>query len=251
METIINMIPAYNAGKGMPRTDNVTIKPMAGLQKSSIYRSPFEDLAQEYDAWFDEEGSLIFLTEVLAVKKILSSLPKPWIEIGVGSGRFAHILGIETGIDPSINLIKMAKLRGVNAILGKGEHQIFLERSFGTVFIICSLCFMDSPLNVLKEAYRILIPGGSLVLGLILKESPWGYFYQARKAEGHRFYKYATLYGYDEVAALMKQAGFTTDRVISTLFQKPGDVRHMEKPGEGFSPDAGFTVIKAGKPFTG
>ena len=58
METKIKIIPAYNAGKGMLITDNVTIKPMAGLQKENIYRSPFEGLAREYDAWFDKEGSL-------------------------------------------------------------------------------------------------------------------------------------------------------------------------------------------------
>ena len=231
----------------MLSTNSDIVRPTAGLNQNNMCSSPFDSLAREYDSWFDEEGNLIFLIEARALTELLSTLPKPWLEIGVGSGRFAQTLGIETGLDPSINLIKMAKLRGVNTILGKGEQLIFIDKSFGTVFIICSLCFLDSPLEVLKEAHRILIPGGSLVLGLVLKESPWGCFYQAMKAEGHRFYKYATFYEYDEVTALMKQAGFKTDRVVSTLFQQPGNVRHIEKPCEGFSRNGGFTVIKAGK----
>jgi len=36
-------------------------------------------------------------------------------------------------------------------------------------------------LDVLKEAKRILIPDGKLVLGLVLKESPWGQFYEQEK----------------------------------------------------------------------
>ena len=209
--------------------------------------SPFDDLATEYDAWFDKEGSLIFLIEVKAFKSLLPSLPKPWLEIGVGSGRSAQALGIETGIDPSIKLLEMARRRGINAILGGGERKLFDEELFGTVFLIVTLCFLDSPLHVLKEANRILMPGGKIVLGLVLKESPWGQFYQVKKAQGHRFYKYATFYSGDEVVKLMVQAGFVTEKIVSTLFQKPGEARSMEEPKEGYFPEAGFTIIVAGK----
>ena len=209
--------------------------------------SPFDDLAGDYDAWFDKEGSLIFSIEARAFKLLLPSLAKPWLEIGVGSGRFAQTLGIETGVDPSIRLVEMARKRGVNATMGQGEQHFFDEESFGTVFLIVTLCFLDSPTEVLKEANRILMPGGKLVLGLFLKESPWGKFYQQKKEEGHRFYKYATFYSCDEVVRLIVRAGFMTERIISTLFQRPGKVHHTEEPKEGYFPDAGFTMIVAEK----
>jgi hypothetical protein len=91
------------------------------------------------------------------------------------------------------------------------------------------------------------MPDGKIVLGLVLRESPWGQFYQEKKAKEHRFYKLATFYSYDEVVRLMVQAGFTTERVVSTLFQKPGDVRHTEQPREGYFDNAGFTIIVGGK----
>jgi SAM-dependent methyltransferase len=209
--------------------------------------SPFDDLATEYDAWFEKDGSLIFFIEVKAFKSLLPILPKPWLEIGVGSGRFAQALGIETGIDPSVKLVEMARRRGVTAFLGGGEQEMFDEESFGTVFLIVTLCFLDSPLDVLKEANRILIPGGKIVLGLVLKESPWGQFYQLKKAQGHRFYKYATFYSGDEVVKLIVQAGFVTEKTVSTLFQKPGEAKSVEEPKEGYFPNAGFTIIVAGK----
>jgi SAM-dependent methyltransferase len=209
--------------------------------------SPFDDLASEYDAWFDKEGSLVFFIEAQSFRSLLPSLPRPWLEIGIGSGRFAGALGIETGIDPSRKLVEIAKSRGINALVGQGERTLFDEGSYGTVFLIVTLCFLDNPLEVLKEANRILVPGGKLVLGLVLKESPWGRFYQVKKAQGHRFYKFATFYTPGEVAKLLVKAGFAVEKVISTLFQKPEEVYRLEDPGEGYSPEAGFTVILAGK----
>jgi hypothetical protein len=92
------------------------------------------------------------------------------------------------------------------------------------------------------------MPGGKIVLGLVLKESPWGQFYQLKKAQGHRFYKFATFYTYDEALKLLEQAGFSTEKVVSTLFQQPGKLEHVEESREGYFPDAGFTIIVAGKP---
>jgi hypothetical protein len=49
------------------------------------------------------------------------------------------------------------------------------------------------------------------------------------------------------VTVLLRQAGFVIERVLSTLFQKPGEVERMESLQEGFSTNAGFTVLLAGK----
>ena len=209
--------------------------------------SPFDDLAAAYDAWFEEEGKLIFAIEVSAFQKVLALLPKPWLEVGVGSGRFAQALGIETGIDPSAKLLKMARRRGIIGFLARGEDKFFDAEAFGTVFLIVTLCFVESPLAVLKEAHRILKTEGKLVLGLVLQESPWGQFYQAKKKEGHRFYRHATFYSYQEVVELLRQSGFAMEKVLSTLFQRPSEVTEIESPREHFSADAGFTVIKAKK----
>jgi len=212
----------------------------------------FDSLASVYDDWFEEEeGRLIFAIEVRALQSVLPLLPEPWLEIGVGSGRFAQALGIETGIDPSIKLLEMARRRGITGFLGRGEDQFFNEDTFGTVFLIVTLCFVDSPLGALREAYRILKPRGRLVLGLVLRESPWGQFYQAKKQKGHRFYRHANFYSYHELVGLLEDAGFIVDRVMSTLFQKPGEVEKMESPRQGFFSDAGFTVVVASKILTG
>jgi SAM-dependent methyltransferase len=208
---------------------------------------PFDNLASEYDAWFEGGGKLIFAIEVKAFQNILPLLPKPWLEVGVGSGRFAKTLGIKAGIDPSAKLLAIAKRRGIKVFQAKGEERFFGEATFGTIFLIVTLCFVDSPVAVLREAYRIIKPGGKIVLGLVLRDSDWGQFYLTKKQEGHRFYKYATFYSYQQVIEFLENTGFAVEKVVSTLFQKPNGVDEMEMSREGFSPDAGFTIVVASK----
>jgi ubiquinone/menaquinone biosynthesis C-methylase UbiE len=207
----------------------------------------FDSLASEYDAWFEEAGRLIFAIEVSAFQEVMTVLPKPWLEVGVGSGRFAQALRIETGIDPSAKLLEMAEKRGITTFLARGEDELFDKESFGTVFLIVTLCFVESPLAVLREAHRILKARGKIALGLVLRDSSWGQFYLGKKSEGHRFYKHATFYSYREVMELVKKAGFAIERVVSTLFQKPGQVVEMETARDGLSADAGFTILVAEK----
>jgi len=207
----------------------------------------FDSLASDYDTWFEKEGKLIFASEVEALRQVLPLLPKPWIEVGVGSGRFAQALGSGIGLDPSSKLLEMARYRGVSVFLGRGEAIPFKDGVFGTVFFVVTLCFVDSPSRTLGEAARLLRSGGKVILGMVLRDSPWGQLYRGEKQRGHRFYRHATFYDYDEVGMFLRQIGFSIEKVISTLFQSPGGVNHIEPPRQGFSADAGFTVILAGK----
>jgi SAM-dependent methyltransferase len=233
--------------RGMSDQERLSPKPELSTGDFSSKVALFDRLAQVYDSWFEGEGRVIFATELKAFQELSGSLPKPWLEVGVGSGRFAQALGIETGIDSSARLLQMASRRGIAVLLSRGEQQIFKAESFGSVFLIVTLCFLDSVPDVLKVAYRVLVPAGKIVLGLVLQDSPWGKFYERKKRQGHRFYKYASFYDYNNVLALLEEAGFSHEQTVSTLFQKPGTIEEPEVPRTGFFRDAGFVVIVAGK----
>ncbi len=218
-----------------------------GAKPTEGTEAVFDRLASEYDAWFDESEKTIFATEIQAFRSISSPLPRPWLEVGVGSGRFAQNLGVEIGLDPSIKLLELARRRGIEVLLSKGEQVPFQDNVFGAVFLIATLCFIDSPVSILRECRRLIKRDGKVVLGLVLRESPWGQLYEAKKREGHRFYKHANFYSFDETRAFLGQADFAIQEVWSTLFQKPGEVKSIELPLKGISCDAGFLVIVAGR----
>jgi len=219
-----------------------------GIIKTMGTDSPFNSRAADYDRWFDEkDGKIIFATEVTAFQEVLPLLPKPWLEIGVGSGRFAEALRISTGLDPAEKLLEMARGRGIMTLQGKVADRILPSESFGTVFLIMTLCFMDNPVIALQEIHHTLKPHGRLALGVVPAESAWGIAHLQKKQAAHPFYEHANFYTYQELKSLLKDTGFAMSITISTLFQQPGHLTGIETPLTDFHRDAGFLVIVADK----
>jgi ubiquinone/menaquinone biosynthesis C-methylase UbiE len=80
----------------------VTATPVSG-------DNPFQKLADRYARWFDRpRGRRIFTVEMHAIQDLLEGMPRPWLEVGVGTGRFARALGVDEGIDPSPEVLKIA-----------------------------------------------------------------------------------------------------------------------------------------------
>jgi len=197
----------------------------------------FDKYYKKYDTWYDKH-KFAFLSELEAIKKVLPQDARG-LEIGVGTGRFAASLGIKTGIDPSRNMLKLAKERGVNVRLGSGEDSPFLNEVFDYVAIIITLCFVKNPKKVLEEAARVLKKKSRIIIGIVDKESFLGKFYRRKKSV---FYKQAKFFSVKEVTDLLKEAGFGSfsyHQVISIL---PDEINSVEKPQKGFG-RGGFVVI--------
>ncbi|MGQ9708580.1 MAG: class I SAM-dependent methyltransferase [bacterium] len=208
-------------------------------------KSPFDELAQQYDAWYDTKGKIAFEVELAALQPLLKDLPKPYLEVGVGTGRFARELGIMTGVDPSVELLKMARMRGINGILASGENLPFEDNSFGTVFLLTTWEFLKEPVAVLKEIRRVLKPEGRLVNAYLDRDGKWGRSYIEKAKAGHRLFRFARFYSYDEVVRVTEESGFRIIRVVSTLFQGPGEPSVVEEPKDGFHKGASFVVVLA------
>lgn len=79
----------------------------------------FERLAGRYDAWYEgPAGARCFPPKWRACGPLLAGLPRPWLEVGVGSGRFAEALG--AGLDPAAAPLAIARSRGIGVTTPRG-----------------------------------------------------------------------------------------------------------------------------------
>jgi len=204
-------------------------------------RNIFDRYYKKYDAWYDK-NKFAYLSELEALRKVLPGKGRG-LEVGVGTGRFAAPLEIAVGIDPSKNMIRIARQRSVNARVGSGECLPFRSATFDYIAIIITLCFVENPQKVLKEARRVLKKKGKIIIGIIDKNSFLGKFYQKKKGV---FYKQANFFSVREVRDLLKAAGFSRFSHYQTIFKLPDKTNSIEKPQKGFG-KGGFVVISAKK----
>ncbi|MGC9013664.1 MAG: class I SAM-dependent methyltransferase [Thermoproteota archaeon] len=211
----------------------------------------FDEYARKYDNWYEKPfGKSAFNLELKCLSEIL---PKTYseksIEVGVGTGRFASALGINLGLDTSNEELKIAAKRGIEVVLGDAHNMPLRDNAFDLVLVVVSICFFKEPVRVLKEIGRVLKEEGVLVLGLILLESPWAEFYMKKAKKGHPLYSHAKFYSYKEISTMLKNANFSIERILSTLFEKPQEEVPVvnKEVKEGFHVNGGFFCIKARK----
>jgi len=204
--------------------------------------SSFDSIAEEYDQWFDSpEGRAIFDIELKCLRSVCPRFEGRWIEIGVGTGRFASALGIQEGIDPSAPMLEIAKRRGIHVTLGTAEQIPFPENTFDGILMALTLCFVNDAETALSECRRVLRPSGKLLLGIIPSDSPWGREYIRKAGEGHPIYSRAHFRTADETPELVITCGFDLTRAASTLFWRPDQKPPKKSPVKrGFVCDAGF-----------
>jgi ubiquinone/menaquinone biosynthesis C-methylase UbiE len=206
--------------------------------------SPFDVEADQYDSWFEScEGEAIFEIEKTCLRTLLQPCKGLWLEVGVGSGRFAAAFGISEGLDPSSAMLTIATRRAIRTVCGAGEDLPYRDATFSGVLMVTTLCFVRDAERVLSESHRVLRHAGTLVVGIVPAESVWGRLYRAKGREGHLLYSKAKFYTCGQVVRLCAEAGFVFDNAISCLQTSPGE-EPMPGLGEGINESAGFVAMR-------
>jgi SAM-dependent methyltransferase len=203
--------------------------------------APFEQHASQYEDWFGRHY-WAYVSELLALRPFVP-LSGRGLEVGVGSGRFAAPLGIQVGIDPSHEMLARAAARGIEVCEAVAESLPFADDSFEHALVVTTICFVDSPRAMLNEIRRVLIPGGTLVIGFIDRESRLGRHYEAHRADDV-FYRDATFYSANEVAALLTAGGFSIQSWAQTLARPLEETQQIEPVRPGHDTCA-FVVLQA------
>ena len=205
--------------------------------------APFDNHLPEYEQWFTD-NHFAFLSEIEAIRKVLPANGRG-VEIGIGSGIFALSLGIKEGCDPSAAMREKAVERGISAIDGIAENLPYEDESIDFVLMVTTICFVDDVNKTFQEIFRVLKPGGAVIVAFVDKNSPVGKFYLKEK-EKRLFYRDANFFSTEEVYKFLSSNGFTIEKTIQTLFGELKKVMDIQQP-ENSSGKGSFVVIKAKK----
>ena len=203
----------------------------------------FNERAEEYDNWFN--NSLLFAIEKAAIQSLDITFSPPALEIGVGPGRFAEALQIPLGLDPAMGPLLLAKKRNICTCQAIAEHHPFAPSSLGAIFLLFTLCFLESPTRFLQECARVLRHDAPLVIGLVPADSAWGRNLRQKKEHGNPFYQSARFSTIAQIQQLLTEHGFHICKSASTLYQVPEKLVECEQAKLGLDEQAGFVVIVA------
>ena len=201
----------------------------------------FDIYCKEYDAWF-VKNDVTYVSELRAIKGLLPE-SESGVEIGVGTARFGVHLGVGFGVDPSHKMARVSKARGIKVCQAVAESLPFPDGIFDFVLMVTVICFFDDLDRALSEAFRILTPKGTIIIGFIDRESGLGQQYRIKK-ERSRFYRDANFYSAEEIAHYLKRAGFHDFQFKQTVFH--ADAPETEEAKDGFG-EGSFVVVRANK----
>lgn len=130
-----------------------------------------------YNAWYKTPRGIWFgHLELQLIKKLLQAqVGHTLLDVGCGTGyftrRFASAGLKVTGLDPDASMLTFAKQQSnkIKYLAGSAEDIPFPEKYFDYVCAITSLCFVDDPIQAIKEMWRVT--NGKLLLGLLNKNS--------------------------------------------------------------------------------
>ena len=166
----------------------------------------FDQKAESYDDFCRTPlGHFVDAVE----RRLIGAMARPRagesaIDLGCGTGSYTywlHKLGLSvTGVDLSEKMLEVARRKGdgrVPFIRADVTHLPFPPDSYDLALANATLEFVADPKAALREAYRVVKPGGRVVVGFIAKLGPWAEQYSKRGREdatsvyhGARFFSY-------------------------------------------------------------
>lgn len=205
----------------------------------------FDENVDTYEAWY-LENEKAYLSELEALKEQMAKLPENirGIEVGVGTGQFAHPLGIKEGIEPSSAMAEKAIKKGIEIMPGIAEKLPYGDLQFDFVLFV-TICHLRNLKHAFSEAYRVLKPKGTIIVGFLDKDRSIAQAYENKRYRS-TFFRYAHYYTVDHITKMLKITGFRNMDFNQTLFGELESIQEVQQPKKGYG-EGSFVVIKADK----
>jgi len=171
----------------------------------------FNEVASDYDQWYSTQmGRFVDEIETTCAFDLFSpEQGQNILDVGCGTGNFSIKLAeqgaVVIGIDVSEEMLSIARTKtGALPISYKNMdlYQLeFQDNTFDAVFSMAAFEFVEFPERALSELFRVLKPGGKLLVGTIHLDSAWGRLYTSDYFQRETVFKHATFKTLEEMAA--------------------------------------------------
>jgi ubiquinone/menaquinone biosynthesis C-methylase UbiE len=165
----------------------------------------FDKEADVYDQWYQTQmGAFVDRVETsLALEMIRVQPGMHVLDAGCGTGNFSiklKELGARvTGVDISREMLRIATEKSTQKQMSIDFFEMdlgsldFRDETFDAVISMAALEFIEEHETVMEEMYRVLKPGGQLLIGTINRDSAWGELYMSDAYQKNTIFRHATL----------------------------------------------------------
>ncbi|MCD6319296.1 MAG: methyltransferase domain-containing protein [Candidatus Desulfofervidaceae bacterium] len=175
----------------------------------------FNKIASDYDAWYlTPIGSYVDTTEKEQVFSLWQTKQGRVLDLGCGTGNYTVTLATQEisviGLDKSLSMLKLArrKLPYTPLVKSDAAYLPFKDKTFAGVISITLFEFLFYPENAIREIYRVLKPGGEVLIGTMNTLSPWFGCKRLKSLFVETAYRYARFYTPRKLKSLLSQEGF-------------------------------------------
>lgn len=175
----------------------------------------FDEKASTYDDFCNTPlGHFIDIVEHQMIAAMAKPKPEEAaLDLGCGTGSYTywlHDMGLSAvGVDVSRNMLEVARHKRKNSLIFLQADLVqlpFNNDSFDLAVCNAVLEFTDDPVTVLKEGFRVVKPGGRLVVGAINKYGPWGKKYVKRgQQDPTSVYRHAQFFSFEDITRIGPQ----------------------------------------------
>lgn len=187
-----------------------------------------------YERW--RASRLGSVTEALEQTRILNLIGpvegRRILDLGCGDGLLTRTLAERgawaVGIDVDRAMLHVASARSVRSqrqpsrfVEGRIEQLPFLDRSFDVVVIVTVLCLVADRVGAVREAARVLRPGGRLVIGDLGRWSVWAARRRVKAWLGSQLWQSAHFSTAPGLSRLVRRSGLIVEAVRGFVYYPP------------------------------
>lgn len=173
----------------------------------------FNKFFNDYDDWYQTPvGQFVDQAETQTLVKLLQPKAQQKIlDVGCGTGNFTIKLAQQgcqvTGVDIAPNMLQQARQKlqqqqlTAQLKIMNVEKLSFLDNSFNAAFSMAAFEFINDIQSAYQEMWRVVQPGGHIVIGTIQKNGSWANFYESPACHGTA-YEFAHFWTAEQLIAL-------------------------------------------------